>query len=530
MTAQQTDHDTSAAIFTACRALLSDADWQGLLVTIGEDPTAERLVEALQKPAEEGNRPPFLGDLARLEFAAARARGTDIPLSTEQLCLNPSAHLLDLSWSGLTPFLFQAPCADSPEPHRELVVVWKEPVSHAVKAETASPDVLLALKLLAEGIDPVQAAAEAHVPVRAIDSAIERAATRGIVLAPASRIRRDPAAYRAGAEVSEDILSSPTFTLQWHITQACDLHCKHCYDRSDRSGLPFDKARRVLDDLYDFCRNKHVRGQVSFSGGNPFLYPRFADLYREAWDRGFMIAILGNPTSRERIEELLTIGKPVYVQVSLEGMEEHNDAIRGPGHFRKTLDFLALLRELGVYSMVMLTLTAENVQQVVPLAELLRDKTDLFTFNRLAMVGEGEKLRLPPPGEYAAFLERYIEACAGNPALGLKDNLLNIVYQQRGDGLFSGCTGHGCGAAFNFLTLLSDGEVHACRKFPSPVGNIFDESLSDIYDSDRAERYRRGCSACGGCELRHVCGGCLAVTYGHGLDPLTQRDPYCFKG
>jgi selenobiotic family peptide radical SAM maturase len=242
-----------------------------------------------------------------------------------------------------------------------------------------------------------------------------------------------------------------------------------------------------------------------------------------------MTAILGNPTSRERIEELLAIGKPVYIQVSLEGLEEHNDAIRGPGHFRKTLDFLALLKELGVYSMVMLTLTADNVDQVFPLAELLRDRTDLFTFNRLAMVGEGENLRLPPPAEYAAFLERYIDACAGNPVIGLKDNLLNIVYQGRGDDLFSGCTGHGCGAAFNFLTLLSDGEVHACRKFPSPVGNIFSQSLSEIYGSGRAENYRRGCSACRGCEIRHVCGGCLAVTYGHGIDPLTRRDPYCFK-
>jgi hypothetical protein len=54
--------------------------------------------------------------------------------------------------------------------------------------------------------------------------------------------------------------------------------------------------------------------------------------------------------------------------------------------------------------------------------------------------------------------------------MGLKDNLLNLVLAEGGEAPFGGCTGNGCGAAFNFVTLLSDGEVHACRKFPSPWG------------------------------------------------------------
>lgn len=77
-------------------------------------------------------------------------------------------------------------------------------------------------------------------------------------------------------------------------------------------------------------------------------------------------------------------------------------------------------------------------------------------------------------------------------------------------------------------SLLPDGEVHACRKFPSLLGNIANSDLIEIYDSNEAERYRQGPTACRKCKIRNSCGGCPAVSYGFGLDPLEDLDPYCF--
>ncbi|MEW6584925.1 MAG: SPASM domain-containing protein, partial [Nitrospirota bacterium] len=129
---------------------------------------------------------------------------------------------------------------------------------------------------------------------------------------------------------------------------------------------------------------------------------------------------------------------------------------------------------------------------------------------------------------YISFLESYVEETDRNPILGLKDNLFNILRFQNGIEPFGGCAGFGCGAAFNFLAVLPDGEVHACRKFPSPVGNIFDRSIAEIYDSEAAGRYRSGCDECIGCPIRPACGGCLASAYSHGLDIFKQKDPFCF--
>jgi selenobiotic family peptide radical SAM maturase len=161
------------------------------------------------------------------------------------------------------------------------------------------------------------------------------------------------------------------------------------------------------------------------------------------------------------------------------------------------------------------------------LAEALRGRADAFTFNRLAMVGEGKNLSLPEPEEFQAFLKAYREAASANPMMTLKDNLFNTLSGKTDNSPAGGCTGYGCGAAFNFVSLLPDGEVHACRKFPSPIGSIKENSLLDIFQSRAARRYRNGAEECRGCDLFTVCRGCLAVVYGMGLDCFKSRDPFC---
>lgn len=513
-------------IYPLCRVLLGARRWSRLAVLCREPSELPALLE--QNPLPKGI-PLFIADLARLEWAVREIEQTDIPdrASLQESVVNPALRLLPLKWRGLPVWMNDEPAVTAtPRRGDELVLLWKRPETGSVITRKAKEEDLLILKMSIEGILPEEVAEAGAIPVGAIDDALRRAVEQGILLAPPSRIRRDSAVFPEAA--GEDHLVSPMFTLQWHVTQACDLRCKHCYDRSRRSPLKMKTAVRVLDELREFCRKRFVGGQVTFSGGNPLLHPRFLDLYRAAVERGFYTVILGNPVTRERIERIVEIRRPDAFQVSLEGLEGHNDRIRGRGTFRRAIEFLDILRDLGIYSMVMLTLTRENIDQVLPLADMLNGRADLFSFNRLSLVGEGAGLSLPGQAEYIGFLAEYLEAAKRNPVIGLKDNLLNIHRHACGDPLFGGCAGFGCGAAFNFLTLLPDGEVHACRKFPSLIGNIHNHSLAGLYDSDLARRYRAGSTACRGCPIRAVCGGCLASTYSFGLDVFTHRDPYCF--
>ena len=520
-------------IFPACRRMLGGPQWQEFLALLTPAGDLAELADLLAGPALAlPGAPRYLSDLARLELAFYQVRQKKPPLPgmVERLTLNPSLQLLQSSWGGLPLLLGEDGTNAGPEPfpRQEAVLVWVDMETGTSFVRTAGPEELLVLKMACEEIDPRRAAALGEVPVVAIEEAIGRAVDQGLLLVPPSRIRRDEASFPITGAVESRFLAAEVFTLQWHITQVCDLHCKHCYDRSDRASLPLARGLGVLDELLAFCQSRHVRGQVSFSGGNPLLYPHFLELYQAAVDRGFSVAILGNATSKEHLLPLLAIRKPSFFQVSLEGLPEHNDFIRGKGYFARVMEFLDLLREQEVYSMVMLTLTRGNMDQVLPLAELLRDRADLFVFNRLAMVGEGSLLESAPIADYREFLERYLAAAQENPGLGLKDNFFNVLRAEKGEPLLGGCAGFGCGAAFNFVSLLPDGEVHGCRKFPSLIGNIFSQSLAEIYDSSAARQYRAGSLACRECRLRPACGGCLAVSHGFGRDVFSERDPYCF--
>ena len=514
--------DTIQSIYPLCCALLADIPGIENLF-----PKASALPELLRDDPQIQRKYPYLADLARIE----RTRYTLLtqpaftPAKITELTVNPALELLPVSWGQLVERFHDAKII--PQQEDGFVLVWKN-ADAGIKVKSATNQDLLALKIVSEGISPREVAETGKVSIGTIDDILYRATSRGLLLAPPSRIARPPD-FPRGTISNEKYFVSPVFTLQWHVTQVCDLHCKHCYDRSDRSPLQLDDAIRILDDMYDFCQQHHVYGQISFTGGNPLLYPHFNEVYRQAADCGFLTAILGNPMPAHRIDELLAIQKPGFYQVSLEGLRQHNDYIRGKGHFERVVQFLDLLRKRKIYSMVMLTLTRDNVGQVLELAELLRKRVDLFTFNRLSLVGEGADLVSAPVEDYPAFLRHYLEAAENNPVIAKKDSLLNIVLQEDSRPVFGGCAGYGCGAAFNFVSLLPDGEVHACRKFPSPMGNIFKQNLARIYYSESARRYRAGSQACSDCLIRPVCGGCMAVSYGLGKDIFTERDPYCFK-
>lgn len=470
---------------------------------------------------------PFLPDLAAVERARYRVENLpDTPADdSDQRQINPTLELVPVRWQNLVDILLDP--TTEPRPGDDNILVFTKPGTEGVQILPASGHDLLALKLVSQEIDSRQAAQEGGVHVGMIDDILYSAVARGLLIAPQSKIVRS-ADFPRGKITDPAWFSSPTFTLQWHITQVCDLHCRHCYDRSDRTTMELDQGLKILDDLYDFCRAHNVYTQVTFTGGNPMLYPHFIELYQAAAERGFMTAVLGNPMPRHRIEEMLAIQKPEFYQVSLEGLQEHNDYIRGEGHFARIFDFLDLLRELDIYSMVMLTLTRLNMGEVLDLAELLRNRVDLFTFNRLAMVGEGAALASASVDEFPAFLEQFAEAAKTNPCLSLKDNFFNILRHKQAQPYLGGCAGYGCGAAFNFVSLLPDGEVHACRKLPSHIGNMFEHSLHDIYHDEAARNYRAGSSACSKCSIRPVCGGCLAVSYGFGNDIFNDLDPYCW--
>ena len=301
-----------AQVFPACQRMVGPETWDRLLSMSGAL-QPERLQEVMAEEVAAGSLPGFLADLSTLEWTshAVASSAVHIPARVAASQVNPSLELLSLSWKVSHLLRTESPLL-APAAEQEWVIVWRHPQTGRTLVESATPDRLLALKMLADGISPFEAAAAGRIPMNAVDAALRRATADGIILTPRSLIRRETSLFPAGNSTSEDLVEATSFTLQWHITNECDLHCKHCYDRARRSPLTLEQGLKVLDDLDAFCRSRFVSGHVCFSGGNPLLSPLFFDLYEAATKRGFATALLGNPVPRHQIERLISIQKPEF--------------------------------------------------------------------------------------------------------------------------------------------------------------------------------------------------------------------------
>ena len=123
--------------------------------------------------------------------------------------------------------------ARPPEPIRgeEWAMVWRDPATDELRTRSASPVELLALKILSEDLDLDTAAIQrtSSTPA-ALNNLLLSASRSGIILAPATRIvRTEGSGSRCGRLAAIPPWKRIFFTLQWHLTNRCDLNCKHCY-------------------------------------------------------------------------------------------------------------------------------------------------------------------------------------------------------------------------------------------------------------------------------------------------------------
>ncbi|MDX1777048.1 MAG: hypothetical protein R3297_10730, partial [Desulfobulbales bacterium] len=260
-------------IFPKCSRLVAAETWQEL---INKAETPELLPVILKQYPDKPALPGYLSELARLELFVFKLNKstTPVPNYSKKLSINPTLELFDNSWRNLACHINDGDVMTDPEKGHEHVIIWRRPADDRIKAKPAGKDDLLAMKMALENISVQDAASEGNVHAAAIEVALIRALDEGIVIGPEPGIKRDynPENF---TKIDQSFFSARIFALQWHITQACDLHCRHCYDRNLYQSLSLQQEIDILDNLAEFCSSHKVHGQVTFTGGNPLLHPHF---------------------------------------------------------------------------------------------------------------------------------------------------------------------------------------------------------------------------------------------------------------
>ena len=187
--------------------------------------SAETLLTAVKEISREGLAPFFLPDICALELAMEKVASKTVvqPGPTESIIVNPSLELFVLPTSGCVDVMHGLGTKTCPVPGQEMILVWKNRGTQKAAVAVAKPEDLAAIKIVTEGVDPTSAETEANVAPGLVDILLRRALGKGILLSPASLIRRKRQDFSGSLCIPEEHLSAEVFTLQWHITQDCDL-------------------------------------------------------------------------------------------------------------------------------------------------------------------------------------------------------------------------------------------------------------------------------------------------------------------
>lgn len=340
---------------------------------------------------------------------------------------------------------------------------------------------------------------------------------------------------------------NPYFAFQWHITDQCDQRCEHCYIFSEDNNIclketSYENMKKIIDSCLDMCKKLNRTPYFYITGGDPILHPDFWRLCELLKQHNITFGILGNPfhINEEICKVLASYGCKKY-QLSLDGMRKTHDKFRKLGSFDETISKIDCIKKAGMYCAIMSTVSSSNIDDFPGLIDLVVEKdVDVFAFGRYCPTSEqkSEEYHIEPL-KYRAFLEKCYEKYEKykdrHTYFQLKDHLWTLFLYEKG--LFKIPTNSkknmvydGCHCGISHMTILPDGDIYACRRMESKVGNIFENSMHDIFLGCNMNNYRRfeKFEKCQNCELLGFCRGCPAVAYGY-TGNMYAPDPQCWK-
>ncbi len=241
--------------------------------------------------------------------------------------------------------------------------------------------------------------------------------------------------------------------LELLITDRCNLKCRHCYlGDSLHHDLSLERVKGIMKEF------EGIHGlRLLISGGEPLLHPRFWEINDSLKDHAFRSVLLSNGTliSRE-IARQLNVHE---VQISLDGMSDGHDSLRGEGSFEKAIMAIEHLEEAGIRVSIATMIHQGNLAEFSQLASLVQSRQiQEWNVDLPCVQGRwGENLDLGVPVAEAAQFMQY--GCGG--------------------GWHDSADGYSCGA--HLCAILPTGDVSKCSLFrEDPVGSI-DEGLKTCW-------------------------------------------------
>ncbi|OGP74533.1 MAG: hypothetical protein A2V86_17745, partial [Deltaproteobacteria bacterium RBG_16_49_23] len=352
-------------------------------------------------------------------------------------------------------------------------------------------------------------------------------------------------------EVKKHLIAGPAikefeFFIQWHLTERCNLHCRHCYQEGKNlQEMSANEVKREIGgatQMFQAWEEEHgirVSPSIHFTGGEPFLYKGLWEVISYSRKKGYGVAMMTNGSRIKREDaQKASLFKLFDIQVSLEGPPELHDSIRGRGSFKAAARGVQYLVGEGNRVSANVTLSRINLDKIEDTVRIAKEMGFYgIGFSRMVPCGSGRTLLdyFLTPHELKSAYQRILSLNDPSFEVTSGDPLAGRLSEAKPP---SGCnlTLSGCSAGFSGVTITSDGSVMPCRRIGLVAGNLRKKSLRAIWASSKLlwqlrdrESYSGKCSRC---SFWPSCRGCRAVAYAYsstqGTPDLFADDPQCW--
>ncbi|MFP4655317.1 MAG: radical SAM/SPASM domain-containing protein [Methanohalobium sp.] len=261
------------------------------------------------------------------------------------------------------------------------------------------------------------------------------------------------------------------------ITEECPNKCVHCAlpDTNNKKSLEPDKIKDVIDQCLQLGSTF-----IIFDGGEPLVYSGLEDLIQYVDSARAITGLFtsGVGLSKQRACDLKEAGLDMLT-VSLDSAKEHNhDLMRGrKGVFEEAMSAIRNSLEAGLLVNIYVVLTKRNIDELYDFYELAYDMgVHELSFFEVVPTGrwidhESETLSHLDYEKFDRFV-KHADTIKG-PRIFSVPHILEIT---------------GCFAGKKWLHVTPEGDVYPCACMPLPYGNIYKNSLKDVWDGLQKEK------------------------------------------
>lgn len=276
------------------------------------------------------------------------------------------------------------------------------------------------------------------------------------------------------------------------LTYKCNARCKMCniWKEKAKEDLPLDAFHNLDKDLK----------YVNLTGGEPFLRKDIVEIVKATHEISpkaqIIISTNGFLTKWivKAAEEIKKTYPRIGIRISLDGLEEKHDEIRGiPGIYKRAIKTMERLKELGIKNLgFSFTIIDDNIDDLAGVYALAKKSNVEFAValaQNSAMYFKKEDNIITLKEEISKNLEYIIisELKSWNLkkwlrayyAYGLKH------YLMKKERLL------GSGAGFDSLFIAPDGKIYPSNLLEMEIGNINEEKLRNAWNSHKACNVRK---------------------------------------